>query len=620
MKAMIEIEFIGTGGQGSVVAGKLLANAAIKVGYNSQAFSSYGVLRRGGQVESFVRLSEGIIQSHSKIYGADYVIVMDERLLESAQRMRKVKKNATVVINTAKSPDDFPSLTDCNVITIDANRLAIKNGVTLPSGMPIINTTVLGALWGLIPSMEISDLLEALKEAKLPAIEKNLVAAREAYKIVKNGHETPDVDKVAAIEDEQIVVEPVVTDRIPEFQNKTAPCRAGCPAGENIERTVYYIQHGYFNDALENIKMENPFPGSCGRACFHPCETNCNRAKYDEGIATNALERAAFDLADDATLRKPEKRPPTGKKVAIIGSGPAGMTAAYFLSLLGHAVTVFEAMPIAGGAFQYGIPERRLPKNIVEKEIKEIADLGVDIKVNKKIGKDITFEELTKDYDACLIAAGGRRTISGETLELPFSDGTVEMSDSVINVDQLGRTSIPGVYAAGDLAKLSRSMVEAISSGKRATLGIDLFLTNGEEETAASFFIGTSGSVSMSRYLAGDITNEGEDVVSYEDLNLADFTKSPRQVMATLSPEERKSKSDETNLGYNKDQAIAEAERCFHCGVCTLCEICYISCPTLAISLDPDKFALTINKKVCNSCGVCVYECPRNAISLKGAA
>jgi len=615
MKVMIEIEFVGTGGQGSVVAGKLLADAAIKVGYNSQAFSSYGVLRRGGQVESFVRLAEGIIPVHSKIYGADYVIVMDERLLENTQKTGKVKKGATVVINTTKLPSDFSSLTDCNITAIDANRIAIKNGVALPSGRPIINTTVLGALWGLLPSMEIDGLLDALKEAKLPAIEKNLEAAREAYEIVKKGPEAPVVEEVAAIE-----AESAAADRVPQFLNKTAPCRAGCPAGENIERTVYYIQHGYFNDALENIKAENPFPGSCGRACFHPCETNCNRVKYDEGVATNALERAAFDYADAATLKKPEKRPSTGKKVAVIGSGPAGMTAAYFLSLLGHEVTVFEAMPIAGGALQYGIPERRLPKNIVAQEIKEIADLGVDIRVNTKIGKDTAFEELTKDYDACLIAAGGRRSISGETLEFPFPDSTVEMSDSAINVDQLGRTSIPGVYAAGDLAKLSRSMVEAIASGKRATLGIDLFLTNSDEKIAASYFIGKSGSVSMSRYLAENDTIEGDDVVSYEDLNTADFTKSPRQVMATLSPEKKKLKTDETNLGFTRDQAVAEAERCFHCGVCTLCEICYISCPTLAISLDPSGLSLTINKKVCNSCGICIHECPRNAISLEGVA
>ncbi|MFC1953579.1 4Fe-4S binding protein, partial [Chloroflexota bacterium] len=166
----------------------------------------------------------------------------------------------------------------------------------------------------------------------------------------------------------------------------------------------------------------------------------------------------------------------------------------------------------------------------------------------------------------------------------------------------------------------SRSMVEAIASGKRAALGIDLFLTGVDEKSAESFFIGKSGSVSMSRYLAGNDTSMGDEVVSYEDLNTTCFTNSPRQIMAQLSPEERKLKSDETNLGFTRDQATAETERCFHCGVCTLCEICYISCPTLAISLDPDGLSLNINKKVCNSCGICVHECPRNAISLKGVA
>ncbi|MBA7693156.1 Ferredoxin--NADP reductase [subsurface metagenome] len=541
--------------------------------------------------------------------------MMDEGSIKSAQKQGKIRKGSTVVINTSESPSAFSSLTDCNVTTIDANRIAVEKGLTLPSGMPIINTTVLGALWGLLPSVAFDHLAEALREGKLPVVEKNIEAAREANEIIKRVHEVPEAEKVTAVE-----AAPVVAEQGPQFLNRMAPCGAACPAGENIERTAYFIENQRFEEALESIKSENPFPGTCGRACFHPCEASCNRIQYDEGVATNALERAAFDYADSSRVKKPEKRPPTGKKVAVIGSGPAGMTAAYFLSLLGHKVTVFEALPIAGGAPRFGIPERRLPKNVVDREIKEIADLGVDIRVNTKIGKDIAFEELTKEHDACLIAAGGRRSVLGETLELPFPDGTVEMSGSAINVDQLGRTSITGVYAAGDLAKLSRSVVEAIASGKRAALGIDLFLTNGDEKVAASFFEGKSGAVSMSRYLAGDDTSEGDGLVSFEDLNVAYFTKAPRQVMAKLSPEKRELKSDETNLGFTRDEAIAEARRCFHCGHCIFCENCYILCPDLAISLDSNGLSFTINKKVCKSCGICIHECPRNAISWKGVA
>ena len=218
---------------------------------------------------------------------------------------------------------------------------------------------------------------------KSSGFERAIEAAREAYQKIQQIREGTLVE--AAVTE----AAPVVIEHYPQYKEKMPPCEASCPAGENIERTTYFIENQRFEEALENIKAENPFPGVCGRVCFHPCETNCSRIQYDEGIATNALERAAFDYADVEALRKPEKRPPTGKRVAIIGSGPAGMTCAYFLALLGHSPTVFEAQSVAGGVPRLGIPEYRLPRNVVDKEIKDIVELGVDIKLNTRDGKDI---------------------------------------------------------------------------------------------------------------------------------------------------------------------------------------------------------------------------------------
>ena len=139
--------------------------------------------------------------------------------------------------------------------------------------------------------------------------------------------------------------------------------------------------------------------------CFHPCEEKCARITLDEGIGTNALERAAYDFADRAKVRAPERRASSGKKVAVVGGGPAGLTCAYYLSLLGHHVTVFEAQPVAGGIPRVHIPEYRLPAAVVQKEVDEVAALGVEIKVNSPVDAQ-TFERLTHDYDACFVATG----------------------------------------------------------------------------------------------------------------------------------------------------------------------------------------------------------------------
>lgn len=212
----------------------------------------------------------------------------------------------------------------------------------------------------------------------------------------------------------------------PKKQPRTSPCEANCPAGHAIQRTIYFIQNNQFEEALENVRAKNPFPGVCGRACFHPCETACNRHLYDEGISVRALERAAFDLAERKMVKRPKCRAKTGKKVAIVGSGPAGMTAAYFLTLLGHDATVFEALPVPGGMPRIGIPDYRLPKDVPDREVDDIIEMGVKIRTNTRIGDDILFDEIMKDYDACLIAAGAwkekKLNIPGNDLATPGFD------------------------------------------------------------------------------------------------------------------------------------------------------------------------------------------------------
>ncbi|MBE6599693.1 MAG: hypothetical protein E7640_00590 [Ruminococcaceae bacterium] len=199
------------------------------------------------------------------------------------------------------------------------------------------------------------------------------------------------------------------------------PCSLNCPAGTDCQGYVKKIALGDMHGAVEIIKDKLPLPASIGRVCPHPCERACRRANVEAPISIATLKYFAADRDLSENTYKPTKCAPTGKRVSIIGAGPAGLTAAYFLSLSGHSVTVYDAMPKAGGMLRYGIPAYRLPKNILDAEIALIAELGVEFKLNTKIGRDISFEMVRSAADATVIAVGAWRSMSmripGEELD-----------------------------------------------------------------------------------------------------------------------------------------------------------------------------------------------------------
>ena len=185
------------------------------------------------------------------------------------------------------------------------------------------------------------------------------------------------------------------------------PCVRGCPAQTDCQGYVGLIAEGKFKEANALIKDRIPLPASIGRVCPHPCEKQCRRGLIDEPVAIANLKRFAGDT--DLGLEEswlPECEPDTGKKVAIIGAGPYGLSMAYFLRKKGHDITMFEAMPYAGGMLRYGIPEYRLPKAVLEEEVQLIRDMGVEIRTRTRVGKDISFETIRRDYDAVVLGIG----------------------------------------------------------------------------------------------------------------------------------------------------------------------------------------------------------------------
>lgn len=197
-----------------------------------------------------------------------------------------------------------------------------------------------------------------------------------------------------------------------------SPCQNACPASVNVPGYMSLVSVGRLDDAYELICQENPFPAVCGRICTHPCEEHCRRSDIDEPMSICSIKRFIGDhaLRDEFNLPKASALSSNGKKVAVIGAGPSGLTCAYYLARLGYNVNVYEAESMAGGVLYWGIPEYRLPKALLAKEIQAIKSAGFQIHLNTRIGTDIDFDELRADHDAVYISIGTQKS---KLLEIP---------------------------------------------------------------------------------------------------------------------------------------------------------------------------------------------------------
>ncbi|MBW2085452.1 MAG: FAD-dependent oxidoreductase, partial [Deltaproteobacteria bacterium] len=183
-------------------------------------------------------------------------------------------------------------------------------------------------------------------------------------------------------------------------------CTEACPVQVDVPRYIRAVRDKKYDAAVAILREKLPFPTVCADACFAPCEDVCAYKQFGDPIAIRAIKRAAVDKGGDAWKQKKKIADKTGRKVAIVGAGPAGLTAAYYLAGKGHEVTVFDSFPKPGGLMRYGIPDYRLPEERLDKDINDILEWGIHFKGNTSIGKDLTLDQLKNDHDVIFVASG----------------------------------------------------------------------------------------------------------------------------------------------------------------------------------------------------------------------
>ena len=408
---MIEITIFGRGGRGGVTLAKLIAAAYFLRGQYVQAFGVYGAERAGAPVQAYVRIDDEEITDHWPVREPDHVIVLDAGLI-TPETSRGMDPRGWIVLNSPLAPDDFANtFPGRNVATLDASAIAVDCGLGTRA-LPIVNTALLGAAAEIL-GLSLADAEAALEHLGLG--EPNLTAAHTAYESVRQarlpGVIAPPLPRrptaqTASIFDEDIGGPPAVhtgswATRIPASAALTPLCSDSCPAGNDVRGFVQAMAQRDYAAALKTILATSPFPGTCGRVCPAPCMQACSRGQHDEAVNIGELERY---VAGHAPWPEPT-RPTRPERLAVIGSGPAGLSAAYQLARLGYPVTVFEAEDELGGLLRTGIPAYRLPREVIDGEIAFILAHGVQVRSGHRVSRS-RLVELRREYDGVVVATG----------------------------------------------------------------------------------------------------------------------------------------------------------------------------------------------------------------------
>jgi NADPH-dependent glutamate synthase beta subunit-like oxidoreductase len=310
------------------------------------------------------------------------------------------------------------------------------------------------------------------------------------------------------------------------------PCHTICPAQMNIPLMIRQIAAGKLRDAIETVKKDIALPAVLGRICPKPCERGCRRAVIDEAVSICLLKRYVADVdLESARPYSPACKPSQDKSVAIIGAGPTGLAAAYYLQQAGIGCTVFDDHERPGGMLRYGVPEEELPRDVLDKEIDQIEKLGLTFKGETQINDSASFEKLRKDFDAVFVAFGAMEAGIIESMGLKANANGVAIDGSTY------QTNLSGVFAGGDAVRKRRLTVRAVADGKEAAESIRQYLSG--------------------RPVTGPKKPFNTRIGKIEDNEKERFAAS-----ASNAPRVTVSRKGD---GFTNEQAQQEAARCLHC-------------------------------------------------------
>ena len=450
---MIEIRIHGRGGQGGVTLAKLLAAAEHREGRSVQAFGIYAAERSGAPVQAFLRADEEAIHNPNQIYEPDHLIVLDPTLISPAI-LSGLKPGGWILLNCEKSPDHYAGqerVASFRIATVDATSIALRHELGSRT-VPIVNTALAGAAARLL-GMNLESVKDAFEDFGFHG--GNQLAAQEAWNEVRIQTDSPkpgEFQKQAvsharghAFIGGNAGAPPAIhtgqwANQQPGWENSTPPCNFICPAGNDVQGFLAALTGEDVDGALNILLETTPLPSVCGRVCPGFCMMQCNRSELEGPVNVRALERYAGDHGE-VKLAAPEKRP---EKVAVIGAGPAGLSGAYHLARLGYGVTIYEAGSELGGLMRTGIPEYRLPREALDRDIARITDLGVQTVFNARIDHD-GLEDLTHEFDAVLAATGLQRLTSIDLgLDMGTEQGRVLQGIEFLDKARCGAVDVSG--------------------------------------------------------------------------------------------------------------------------------------------------------------------------------
>ena len=410
----LEVRVHGRGGQGGVTCAKLIAALFTQMGLSVQTFGDYGSERSGAPVQAYTRVDRTTISNRNKVYQPNHLIVLDEGLM-GPQVLQGVAPGALLLLNTQASLESYGSrFARYRFAVVDATTIAREQGIG-SAAVVIINTTILGA-YARVLGLPLSVLQTAFASLGLDS---DLTAAQRAYEQVRTADSVAGVAPAPPPASAAAPV-PVATmlshskdipvtlktgtwsNQVPAYSEHSAPCNLACPAGNDVVGFIQALKTGGIEAAAAILRRTQALPSVCGRVCPSFCMQNCNRAAFDGAVNIRGLERYIADRQSPDLVPEKAAAP---RRVAIVGGGPAGLSAAFQLVLRGHAVTIFESGPALGGVLRNGIPAFRLPPEALKRDVDRILKLGVTAKCNTRIGQG-ELARLAAEFDAAVVCVG----------------------------------------------------------------------------------------------------------------------------------------------------------------------------------------------------------------------